>query len=52
MAPSAGGPSFQLCGKPVDAIGGADQRAQHADYVEDFRNGALVEGMHGDALPD
>jgi hypothetical protein len=52
VAPSGGEPSFQLCGKAVSAIGDADQRPEHAHHVEDFRNGALVEGMNGDALPD
>jgi len=33
-------------------VGGADQRAQHADHVQDLRDRALVEGMNGDTSPD
>jgi hypothetical protein len=42
----------KLVSKMISSIDGADQGAQHADHVEDFRHAALIEGVNGYSLPD
>src|ERR1700728_10278 len=43
-------PTGQFLHQPAGAIGGADDRAQAADHVEDLGDRALVEGVHVDAV--